>query len=625
MATLLDNRYELLERIGDGGMAEVYRAHDKMLDRYVAIKILHPQFTNDESFVTRFRREAQSAAKLSHPNIVNIYDVGCCDGKYFIVMEYIKGETLKDKIKREAPLPINVTLNIVEEIADALACAHAKHLVHCDIKPHNILLTEDGHVKVADFGIARATSSATITYTGSVVGSVHYFSPEQAKGHTISPKSDIYSLGVVMYEMLTGKVPFDGETAVSIAIKQLQENPIPPHDLRPDIPSLVEAIVLKAMDKNPDNRFSSEELIKEIERAKDRPFAKVVIPPEDPFATRILTSQEVEQLKHIEPIQPKNVMPQPKPEPVAPQPKPKAQQPKAHDNYQNAPREHEHKSSFFNKKFFFSVAVILVLGFCIGAFLSYGDFWSSKTVTVPNVVGMSQAQAEETLKAENLRVEVAETYDNSVAKGTVASQTPEAGKEVKENRLVTIYISKGGEEVTMPDLVGATQKEAENQITTLGLKVGNVTAEYSDQPKGTVIRQSVAANSKTTKGTSVDIVISKGQESKKVSVPSVIGQSVESAKAALEAAGLNVSASGSGTVTSQSIPAGSQVDSGSTISLTAGSSEGSNSDNNNGNNNNTATESKSYSNGSAKESNHQAPAAKGDSTPAVAVPQRERN
>lgn len=447
MATLLDNRYELLERIGDGGMAEVYRAHDKMLDRYVAIKILHPQFTNDDSFVTRFRREAQSAAKLSHPNIVNIYDVGCCDGKYFIVMEYIKGETLKDKIKREAPLPINVTLNIVEEIAEALACAHAKHLVHCDIKSHNILLTEDGHVKVADFGIARATSSATITYTGSVVGSVHYFSPEQAKGHTISPKSDIYSLGVVMYEMLTGKVPFDGETAVSIAIKQLQEAPIPPHDLRPDIPSLVEAIVLKAMDKNPDNRFSSEELIKEIERAKDRPFAKVDIPAEDPFATRILTSQEVEQLKHIEPIQPQNVVPQPKPaQPVA-KPQPKAQAPSA--NYQREPEEHEHKSSFFNKKFFFSVAVILVLGFCIGAFLSYGDFWSSKTVTVPNVVGMSQAQAEETLKAENLRVEIAETYDDSVAKGTVASQTPEAGKEVKENRLVTIYISKGGEEVTM--------------------------------------------------------------------------------------------------------------------------------------------------------------------------------
>lgn len=612
MATLLDNRYELLERIGDGGMAEVYRAHDKMLDRYVAIKILHPQFTNDESFVTRFRREAQSAAKLSHPNIVNIYDVGCCDGKYFIVMEYIKGETLKDKIKREAPLPINVTLNIVEEIAQALACAHAKHLVHCDIKPHNILLTEDGHVKVADFGIARATSSATITYTGSVVGSVHYFSPEQAKGHTISPKSDIYSLGVVMYEMLTGRVPFDGETAVSIAIKQLQEAPIPPHDLRPDIPSLVEAIVLKAMDKNPDNRFSSEELIREIERAKDRPFAKVDIPQEDPFATRILTAQEVEQLKNIKPKQPVPVAPPTKPQAV---PKPQA-------NYQQpVEQEHEHKSSFFNKKFMFSIVVILILGFCIGAFLSYGDFWSSKTVTVPNVVGMSQAQAEETLKAENLRVEVAETYDNSVPKGTVASQTPEAGKEVKENRLITIYISKGGEEVTMPNLVGATQKEAEQQITNLGLKVGQVTTEYSDQPKGTVVRQSIAANSKTTKGSSVDLVISKGQESKKVNVPSVIGQSVDAAKATLEAQGLNVSATApSGTVTGQSIPAGSQVDSGSVIQLIV-----SGTGKNTSEENNSATENKAYSNGSAKESHNSAPAAKEESTPSVAVPQRERN
>ena len=197
MSTLLDNRYELIERIGDGGMAEVYRAHDKMLDRFVAVKILHPQFTSDESFVTRFRREAQGAAKLSHPNIVSIYDVGSCDGKYYIVMEYIKGETLKDKINREAPLPIDVTLKIVQEIAEALENAHANHLVHCDIKPHNILINEAGHVKVADFGIARATSSSTITYTGTIVGSVHYFSPEQAKGHTISPKSDIYSLGVV--------------------------------------------------------------------------------------------------------------------------------------------------------------------------------------------------------------------------------------------------------------------------------------------------------------------------------------------------------------------------------------------------------------------------------------------
>lgn len=567
MSTLLDNRYELVERIGDGGMAEVYRAHDKMLDRFVAIKILHPQFTSDESFIARFRREAQGAARLSHPNIVNIYDVGESDGKYYIVMEYIKGETLKDKIKREAPLPIDTTLSIVKEIAEALENAHANNLVHCDIKPHNILMNEYGHAKVADFGIARATTSSTITYTGSVVGSVHYFSPEQAKGHTISTKSDIYSLGVVMYEMLTGQVPFNGETAVSIAIKHLQDAPIPPHELRADIPPLVEAIVLKAMDKNPDNRYTSSELIKEIEQAKARPFAKSAMPVNDPFATRILTESEVAQLQNIEPNI--NAVPkvksnsQPVNANVETSVKPAYQQEVYDDVRQNK------SSGFFNKKFAFSLVLILILGFCIGAFLSYGDFWSTKTVNVPNVVGMSQAQAEETLKAENLRVEIAETFDETVAAGRVASQTPEAGKNVKENRLITIYISKGGEEINMPNLVGMTQTEAEKQLSNLKIKIGQVKTEFSNEAKGTVIQQTVSPNSKINKGSSVDIVVSKGKEVKKVSVPDVKGQTVEAAKATLSSLGLTVSAtSESGQVIGQSIPAGSQVDSGSSIELT---------------------------------------------------------
>ena len=554
MSTLLDNRYELIERIGDGGMAEVYRAHDKMLDRFVAVKILHPQFTSDESFVTRFRREAQGAAKLSHPNIVSIYDVGSCDGKHYIVMEYIKGETLKDKIKREGPLPIDTTLRIVQEIAGALENAHANNLVHCDIKPHNILINESGHVKVADFGIARATSSSTITYTGSIVGSVHYFSPEQAKGHTISPKSDIYSLGVVMYEMLIGQLPFTGETAVSIAIKQLQDAPIAPHELRADIPSFVEAIVLKAMDKNPDNRYSSTELIRELEQAKRKPsLAKTSVPAEDPFATRVLTTEEMNQLQNIEPQQ---------------EAKPKMKV----NAYKEEAIQPERKSSsggFFSKKFIFSLIVILLLGFGIGAFLSYGDFWSNKTVTVPNVVGMSQAQAEETLKAENLRVEIAETFDETVPAGKVASQTPEAGKNVKENRLITIYISKGGEEISMINLVGMTQSDAENQLAKLKIKVGKIITEYSDKPSGTVLRQSIAQNEKVKKGDTIDLVVSKGKEIKKVAVPNVVGQSVDTAKQTLEAQGFKVNASADkGTVSAQSIPAGSQIDSGSAIDLT---------------------------------------------------------
>lgn len=612
MSTLLGNRYELVERIGDGGMAEVYRAHDKMLDRFVAVKILHPQFTSDEAFVKRFRREAQGAAKLSHPNIVSIYDVGECDGKYYIVMEYVKGETLKDKIKREGPLPINTALQIAEEIASALENAHANNLVHCDIKPHNILLNETGHVKVADFGIARATSSSTITYTGSVVGSVHYFSPEQAKGHTISPKSDIYSLGIVMYEMLTGQVPFNGETAVSIAIKHLQEAPIPPHELRKDIPPLVEAIILKAMDKNPDNRFSSTELIRELERAKVKPFDKVNIPVDDPFATRVLTNEEMQQLQNIEPV---SQPPQKKQSDVKPsyQPPP-------------APAEKEKSSGFFNKKFAFSVIVILILGFCIGAFLSYGDFWSNKTVTVPNVVGMSQAQAEETLKAENLRVEIAETFDDKTEAGKVVSQTPEAGKTVKENRLITIYISKGGEEVTMPNITGMMQSEAQSQLAKLGLKIGQVSEEYSDKPQGTVLRQSVAANDKTTKGSAVNITVSRGKEVTKTAVPDVVGMSVDAAKSALSAQGFTVSASAdSGQVTAQSIPGGSQAASGTTIELTVTDNTAANAHRANSNNTVSGNDETTAQTAPPASSNASAPKETAPAAPSVAVPQRQRD
>ncbi|MDF2875448.1 MAG: prkC, partial [Sporomusa sp.] len=235
----LDDRYTILERIGGGGMADVYRAHDKLLDRSVAVKVLRSQFTDDEEFVSRFRREAQAAAKLSHPNIVNIYDVGLDEQAYYIIMEYISGETLKDKIEREAPLPVETAVRISIEIAEALEHAHQNNLVHCDIKPHNILVTRSGRIKVTDFGIARAVTSSTMTNSGTIIGSVHYFSPEQAKGAAVGAKSDIYSLGVVLYEMLTGHVPFTGESPISIALKHLQEEPKPPRELNPDIPPLI--------------------------------------------------------------------------------------------------------------------------------------------------------------------------------------------------------------------------------------------------------------------------------------------------------------------------------------------------------------------------------------------------
>ena len=245
----LARRYELLELIGGGGMADVYKAHDKLLDRPVAVKILHAQFSNDADFIDKFHREAQGAARLAHPNIVNIYDVGEEAGSHYIVMEYVPGDTLKTRIQQEGHLSVEESLQIAKDIASALEQAHRNNLVHCDIKPHNILMMPDGHIKVADFGIARAVTASTMTYSGSVIGSVHYFSPEQAKGSMITPKSDIYSLGVVMYEMLTGQLPFTGETSVGIAIKHLQEEAPTVRQADPSIPPVVEAIVSKAMGK----------------------------------------------------------------------------------------------------------------------------------------------------------------------------------------------------------------------------------------------------------------------------------------------------------------------------------------------------------------------------------------
>nr|MBP8599431.1 serine/threonine protein kinase [Selenomonas sp.] len=265
---VLDQRYELQELIGGGGMADVYKARDLLLDRPVAVKILHEQFKSDTEFINRFHREAQAAARLSHPNIVNIFDVGVTGEAHYIVMEYVPGSTLKDKIKQEGHLSVNASLRIASDIARALSHAHTNNLVHCDIKPHNILMMADGSAKVADFGIARAVTESTMTYSGNVVGSVHYFSPEQAKGTMITPKSDVYSLGVVLYEMLTGQLPFNGETPVSIAMKHLQEEPVSVRQLDPSIPPVVEAIVSRAMSKDPAIRPGSDELVHDIAQAE---------------------------------------------------------------------------------------------------------------------------------------------------------------------------------------------------------------------------------------------------------------------------------------------------------------------------------------------------------------------
>lgn len=553
--SVIGNRYKIQEKIGNGGMATVYKALDQILNRYVAVKVLREEFTTDEEFIKRFNAEAQSAARLIHPNIVSVYDVGQEYNIYYIVMELIQGKTLKQIIEEDGHLSWKWAVNIAIQIASALEMAHKNNIIHRDIKPHNIMITEDGVAKVTDFGIAKAVSNSTITAFGTTLGSVHYFSPEHARGGYTDSKSDLYSLGVVMYEMVTGKVPFDADTPVSIALKHMQEEPVPPIKVNKEIPFAVNQIILKAMKKDPNERYqNASEMIKDLNIALKRPEGGFVEERnfEDSF-TRRIPSVNVSDNRNG------NVK---------------------SDNEEEKPKG-KIATFFYNhpKTKVASIIALFVLIFVATLVITLTVINSSspKDVQIPNVVNLTQEEAKQRIEQLKLKFAYKEEYSADVEAGHVISQDPQYinNYSVKEGSTVTVVISKGMEQTKVPKVIGMEYSKAESALTEAGLEVEKVEETSQKVEAGYVISQEIDANTEVQKGTKIKIHVSTGTGIKKVTVTSVIGKSSEEAKKILTDLKLEVNvvededtSKSDGVVLKQSVDPGTSVEEGSAITIT---------------------------------------------------------
>lgn len=508
MSKLLAGRYELIEKIGEGGMAVVYKAKDRLLNRYVAIKILRPEFTQDEQFLDSFKRESQAAAGLQHPNIVSIYDVGRTGNINFIVMELVDGRPLSDFIKENGHLDYKTTIDIAKQVASALAIAHKHQIIHRDVKPHNIMITSDGVAKLTDFGIARAVSKATmVADTSKIIGSVHYFSPEQARGAYVDERSDIYSLGIVMFEMLTGRVPFDGETPVEVALKHINEDVPSPAKLVPGIPPALDKVVLKATDKYQTERYkSADEMLEALKNVEfvtqmvgDRVFAGETDnkPRRDESLVAPVMSSRREDREQEMVIAPAN------------------------------PRKPKAKSDDKKKK-----KRAIIIGIAAAAILAlFGILYVSgiiggggKEVTVPDVKGMSYSEAKEVLEAKGLKIEKADEpiASQKIEKGKIVSQTPSKNSKVKKGRTVRVILSAGNTELKVPDLKGLSYKEAKTLLSEMGLQISKGDEVDSDSvAEGLIASQYPSAKTKVDKGDIITVNISKGK--KDAVIPKLVG------------------------------------------------------------------------------------------------------
>ena len=555
---LLGNRYEIIEKIGNGGMATVYKAVDKILKRNVAVKILRDEFTTDEEFIKRFEAEAQSAARLTNPNIVSIYDVGAEENLYYIVMELIQGKTLKEIIIEErGPLPWKWSVNVAIQIASALEVAHRNNIIHRDIKPHNIIITEDGIAKVTDFGIAKAVSNSTITAFGTTIGSVHYFSPEHARGGFTDAKSDLYSLGVVMYEMVTGRVPFDADTPVSVALKHMQEEPEEPIELNPNIPVAVNKIIMKALQKDTTLRYqSSTEMLVDLRKALKDPDGDFVDEKEyDPTAkTQKINTDMYGNIDEM-----------------------------TKNNKKQGKKEGKLETFIKNhKKLSIVIGLVLLFALSLGGTMLALNITNPPEVDLPNVVGLAKDEAQKEVEEAKLKFEIEkEEYNKDVPEGFVISQDPiymEKYNKVKQGSTVKVVVSKGQEKTTVPKVVGMKQDEAIKALEEANLKVEVVEEASKKVEEGYVISQETDANTEVFAGDTVKIHVSTGTE--KATVPDVIGKTQADAKKALEALGFVVtvttsedSSKDSGIVLKQSIDSGKSVEKGSSITITVNSYE----------------------------------------------------
>jgi eukaryotic-like serine/threonine-protein kinase len=515
---VLGNRYEIMEKIGGGGMALVYKATCRLLNRFVAVKILRAEFTEDEEFVKKFKRESQAAASLSHPNIVGIYDVGMEDNIYYIVMEYIKGQTLKDLIKQKGSIGVDFATNIAIQISSALDHAHKNHIVHRDVKSHNILIKEDNSVKVTDFGIARAVSSSTITNTGNVIGSVHYFSPEQARGGYTDEKSDIYSLGVVMYEMLTGRLPFEGESPIAVALKHIQEEPVKPSEINPRIPKSINDIILKCMDKDVNNRYNSmSEIISDLKQS-------LVMPNGDFVKKNKFTDENTRSIKPIKFEQNGSEIGA-----------------AGKNTFESSGRQFgvaDESPIIDNKKKHTRMTVLAVIGGLIlalavgGIVLGLVNFFGVKEIVVPDLANLTEEQAKQKLIDVGLTMEVSDRVTNKdVPVGQVINQDPMANEKNKAINPVRVTISKGPGKVVVPSLIGQSYDKVDLILEKEGLVEGKVDQKYHEYPNGIVIEQSIAAGTTVDEGMVIDYVISIGPE--KFLMPNYIDKSIDQVKADL--------------------------------------------------------------------------------------------